>query len=184
MSNRVHAEGKFLAVGREKFFPKGVSYGTFAPTPHDGQFPPLNQVVDDFSLMRELGVNTVRTYTVPSRAILDEAERAGLRVMVGIPWSQHVAFLDEAKVKRAVRQQIHSAVTTLRDHPAVLMFALGNEIPASVIRWHGQDRVETFLHELYDGAKSIAPESLFTYVNFPPTEYLDLPFLDVCAFNV
>ena len=33
-------------------------------------------------------------------------------------------------------------------------------------------------------AKAAAPESLFTYVNFPPTEYLDLSFFDVCAFNV
>ena len=45
--------------------------------------------------MRALGVNTVRTYTVPSRPILDAAADAGLRLMVGIPWSQHVAFLDD-----------------------------------------------------------------------------------------
>ena len=184
MATQVRVEGKLLAVGTEKFFPKGVSYGTFAPASTGGQFPPLSQVVEDFALMRGLGVNTVRTYTVPTLEILDEAERAGLRVMVGVPWSQHVAFLDDAKVKRAVRQEVRASVTTLRDHPAVLMFALGNEIPASVVRWHGQHRVEEFLQELYDDAKSIAPESLFTYVNFPPTEHLDLPFLDVCAFNV
>ena len=184
MATQVRVEGKLLAVGTEKFFPKGVSYGTFAPASTGGQFPSLSQVGEDFALMRGLGVNTVRTYTVPSLEILDEAERAGLRVMVGVPWSQHVAFLDDAKVKRAVRQEVRASVTTLRDHPAVLMFALGNEIPASVVRWHGQHRVEDFLRELYDDAKSIAPESLFTYVNFPPTEHLDLPFLDVCAFNV
>ena len=28
------------------------------------------------------------------------------------------------------------------------------------------------------------PTSLFTYVNFPPTEFLDLSFFDICAFNV
>ena len=64
------------------------------------------------------------------------------------------------------------------------MVALGNEIPASVVRWHGRARVEQFLRELYDDAKAASPDTLFTYVNFPPTEYLDLPFLDVCAFNV
>ena len=32
--------------------------------------------------------------------------------------------------------------------------------------------------------KSAAPQSLLTYVNFPPTEYLDLDVFDVCAFNV
>ena len=64
------------------------------------------------------------------------------------------------------------------------MVALGNEIPATVVRWHGQARVEQFLRELHDEAKSAAPDTLFTYVNFPPTEYLELPFLDVCSFNV
>ena len=53
MSIRVRAEGKFLVVGAEKFFPKGVSYGTFAPTPA-GQFPPLDQVINDFASMRRI----------------------------------------------------------------------------------------------------------------------------------
>ena len=64
------------------------------------------------------------------------------------------------------------------------MFALGNEIPPGVVRWHGRLRVERFLRRLYDAAKDASPESLFTYVNFPPTEFLDLSFFDVCAFNV
>ena len=41
-----------------------------------------------------------------------------------------------------------------------------------------------FLEDLYQDAKARAPESLFTYVNYPPTEFLDLSFFDVCAFNV
>src|SRR5438067_9694094 len=45
-------------------------------------------------------------------------------------------------------------------------------------------RVERFLRGLYDEAKSTSPDSLFTYVNFPPTEFLDLSFFDICAFNV
>src|SRR3989442_11242214 len=64
------------------------------------------------------------------------------------------------------------------------MFALGNEIPPGVVRWHGRMRVERFLRNLYEDAKETAPNSLFTYVNFPPTEFLDLSFFDVCAFNV
>ncbi len=183
-SNRVASAGKFLFVEGEKFFPKGVSYGTFAPDACGGQYPPLNQVVADFALMRRYGINTVRTYTPPSLAILDEAARAGLRMMVGIPWSQHVAFLDDEGARRGIRHGVTAALRQLRDHPALLMVALGNEIPAPVVRWHGQSRIELFLRELYDEAKAAAPETLFTYVNFPPTEYLELPFLDVCAFNV
>jgi GT2 family glycosyltransferase len=134
--------------------------------------------------MSEYGINTVRVYTVPSPALLDEAARRGLRVMVGIPWAQHIAFLDDPAIHRSIRRDVISTVRALANHPAVLMFALGNEIPASIVRWHGRNRIQTFLQELYEEGKSVAPESTFTYVNFPPTEYLELPFLDVHAFNV
>ena len=55
--------------------------------------------------MAELGINTVRTYTPPRHDLLDEAARHGLRVMVGLPWSQHVAFLDDRALKRRIRRE-------------------------------------------------------------------------------
>ena len=70
------------------------------PTRDGYQFPPLQQIADDFRQMASLGINTVRTYTPPRRDLLDEAARHGLRVMVGLPWSQHVAFLDDRALKR------------------------------------------------------------------------------------
>ena len=72
----------------------------------------------------------------------------------------------------------------LSDHPAALAFALGNEIPPGVVRWHGRVRIENFLRDLYHATKAGSPDSLLTYVNFPPTEFLDLSFFDICAFNV
>ena len=181
---RIVTDGKFLRAGDERFFVKGVTYGTFAPDADGYQFPSLQQVTADFCQMASLGVNTVRTYTPPRRDMLDVAAREGLRVMVGLPWSQHVAFLDDGALKRTIRREISAKVAELGDHPAVLTFALGNEIPPGVVRWHGQLRVERFLRGLYEDAKAASPDSLFTYVNFPPTEFLDLSFLDICAFNV
>ena len=181
---RAIADGKFLQIGGRRFFVKGVTYGTFAPDAHGYQFPSPERVADDFRLMAELGINTVRTYTAPRVDLLDEAARRGLRVMVGLPWAQHIAFLDDRKLTTSIRRDLVSQVQALAGHPAVLMTALGNEIPPGVVRWHGNVRIERFLRELYEDAKSISPESLFTYVNFPPTEFLDLSFFDVCAFNV
>jgi GT2 family glycosyltransferase/sugar lactone lactonase YvrE len=181
---RVVANGKFLHAGDSRFLVKGVAYGTFAPDAHGGQFPPLAQVADDFRLMAALGINTVRTYTPPRLELLDEAARHGLRVMVGLPWSQHVAFLDDRRLTKSIRREIKDKVRELAGHPATLLLALGNEIPPGVVRWHGSLRVEKFLRAMYQDAKSVSPESLFTYVNFPPTEFLDLSFFDVCAFNV
>src|SRR5262249_39501118 len=147
-------------------------------------FPSPARVADDFRRMADLGINAVRTYTPPRLDLLDEAARHGLRVMVGLPWSQHVAFLDDRQLRKSIRRELTAKVSALAGHPAILTIALGNEIPPNVVRWHGRVGVERFLRDLYKDAKEQSPETLFTYVNFPPTEFLDLSFFDICAFNV
>ncbi len=174
---------KFLYQGRDKFLVRGVTYGTFAPNPQGG-YPTPEQVHQDFALMREAGINTVRIYTEPPAYLLDEAARQGLYVIVGLAWTQHVCFLDDANLARSIREGVRAAVGRIKDHPAVLAIALGNEIPAAIVRWHGKEAIEQFLHELYRDVKREAPEVLCTYVNFPPTDYLDLSFLDFVCFNV
>jgi hypothetical protein len=183
-ATRIATDGKFLRLGEDRFLVKGVTYGTFAPDPDGYQFPAFARIAEDFALMASLGINTVRTYTAPTRDLLDEAARHGLRVMIGLPWSQHVAFLDDRKLRRQIRNELVGRVAELGDHPAVLAFAIGNEIPPGVVRWHGRLRIERFLRRVYEDCKQAAPDSLLTYVNFPPTEFLDLTFFDICAFNV
>jgi glycosyltransferase involved in cell wall biosynthesis len=177
-------DGKFLEVDGRRFFVKGVTYGTFAPDRDGVQFPPTATIDRDFAGMAGAGINTVRTYTPPPPSLLDAAALHGLRVMIGLAWPQHIPFLDDRALTRQIRRDAVSTVRRLADHPASLLFALGNEIPAGIVRWHGQRRIERFLSDLHAEVKSAAPESLLTYVNFPPTEHLELDAFDVCAFNV
>jgi O-antigen biosynthesis protein len=162
---------------------RGVTYGTFQPGTH-GDFPPSEVVASDFRAMSAAGINTIRTYTPPTSQLLDEALRHGLRVVAGLPWEQHVAFLEDRSRSRSIEGRIREAVRSYAGHPAVLCTAIGNEIPASIVRWHGARRVEQFLCRLFEAAKSEDPEGLVTYVNYPSTEYLQLPFLDLVCFNV
>ena len=182
-SERPHAAGKFLYVGEEKLYVRGVTYGTFRPDAQGGEFDP-EQVTGDFAQMAAHGINAVRTYTVPPRWLLDVALEHELRVMVGLPWEQHVAFLDDRSLRRSIEARVREGVRACAGHPAVLSYALGNEIPAPIVRWHGRRPVERFLERLYEAAKDEDPEGIVTYVNYPTTEYLQLPFLDVVAFNV
>lgn len=187
MSQEVNAvprvSAKFLYQGGEKFLVRGVTYGTFAPNANDG-YPSLEQLRIDFARMREAGVNTLRIYTEPPKYLLDEAARHGLYVIVGLAWTQHVCFLDDAELVASIRESVRSSVRRIKDHPALLAIAIGNEIPAAIVRWHGKHAIEQFLHTLYRDIKAEAPEVLCTYVNFPPTDYLDLAFLDFVCFNV
>src|SRR5215217_6808031 len=102
--SRISVKGKFLYVGGEKFYIKGVTYGTFQPDEHGAQFPSLPMIEKDFSLMASSDINSVRTYTPPQKTLLDIAHSYGLKVMVGLPWEQHIAFLDEEdRIKSIIR---------------------------------------------------------------------------------
>jgi GT2 family glycosyltransferase len=175
--------GRSLLVEEEKFHVRGVTYGTFRG-PDDSSFPAPDRVREDFAAMAAAGINSVRTYVPPPVWLLDLALDHGLRVMAGFAWEQHVAFMEDAERAQRIAARIGEAVRRLQQHPALLCYSVGNEIPAPIVRWHGKRPVESFLERLHWEAKLADPEGLVTYVNYPSTEYLELPFLDLTAFNV
>jgi GT2 family glycosyltransferase len=181
---RVEVGGKFLTAGGKPFFLRGITYGPFAPQPDGSEYQTPTVVDRDFARMAAAGINTVRTYTVPPTWLLDIAYSYGLRVFIGVPWEQHVTFLDTKAQRRSIVSRVEQAVAVCQRHPAVLGFAVGNEIPAPIVRWYGRRRIEQFVHHLYEEAKSADPSALVTYVNYPTTEYLDLSYLDFHAWNV
>ncbi|HEX8249434.1 MAG TPA: glycosyltransferase [Pyrinomonadaceae bacterium] len=180
---RPRVEGKFLVVNNEKFYIRGVTYGTFRPN-EQGEEYSLNKVKQDFQQIAANGFNSIRTYTVPPRWLLDVAEEHGLYVMVGLPWEQHVTFLDDESRVQSIKERVRFGVQSCAGHPAVLCYTIGNEIPSPIVRWYGARKIERFLNELYKIAKKVDPEGLVTYVNYPSTEYLQLAFVDFLSFNV
>ena len=183
-SSRIKLSGKFFWEGDEKFYVRGVTYGPFRPDDQGDCFPDRETLTKDLKMMADLGINTLRTYTVPPARFFDILEETGLRVLVGIPWEQHIVFLDDPVACRSIKEKVAAAVRTCVGRPSVLGFTIGNEIPSSIVRWSGPRKIEKFLYDLYRTAKAINPESLVSYVNFPTTEYLDLPFLDFFCFNI
>ena len=181
---RPSVKGKFLFADGKKFYVCGVTYGPFRPEPDGCEYHNEEVVRRDFAQMRREGINAIRTYTLPPRWLLDLAHQHQLRVLVGLAWEQHVAFLEERHRAHDIEWRIRAAVRTCTGHPAVLGYTVGNEIPSAIVRWYGHDRVEGYLERLYWAAKTEDPEALVTYVNYPSTEYLELPFLDLVAFNV
>ena len=181
---RPQVRGKFLFVGEEKLYVRGVTYGPFRPSQDGAEYPNPARVAQDFEAIVAAGINAIRTYNVPPRWFLDAAQRSNLRVMVGLPWEQHVTFLDDSRTVRAIEARVREAVRKCAGHPAVMCYAVANEIPAGIVRWLGGRRVERFIEKLYRVVKAEDPEGLVTYVNFPTTEFLELPFLDFFCFNV
>jgi len=176
--------GKFLFSGNRKLYIRGVTYGTFRPNGQTDPFPDPAVVEQDFAQMQASGINALRVYTTPPTWILDLAWKHRLYLMIGLAWEQHITFLDQAGLPGSIEKRIRAMVRATRNHPAVLCYVVGNEIPASIVRWHGRRRIEQFINRLYQAVKLEAPDTLVTYVNYPTTEYLHLPFLDFLCFNV
>jgi O-antigen biosynthesis protein len=180
---RCRTHGRSILLGGEKLHVRGVTYGTFRSADRSS-FPAADQVRRDFEAMADAGVNAVRTYLPPPIWLLDSAHDLGIHVMVGLAWEQHVAFLEDQRRARRIVQSVGEQVRACAAHPAILCYAIGNEIPAPIVRWHGKRQIERFLERLHWEAKANDPQGLFTYANYPSTEYLELPFLDIVAFNV
>jgi Glycosyl hydrolases family 2, TIM barrel domain len=82
-------------------------------------------------LLAKLGGNSVRTWgTDALQQKLDEAQKHGLTLAVGI-WLGHERhgfnYNDPAQVARQ-KEKVSEAVTRFKDHPAVLLWGLGNEM--------------------------------------------------------
>ncbi len=180
----IRVSGKFFFAGEHKHFVKGVTYGPFPTGSHGAPFPEPATVDKDFALMGEAGINTVRVFTVPPVWLLDAAEEAGLRVLAGLPWPQHVTFLDNPAIQAEIRAAVVDGVRACRRHPAIFAYLVGNEIPPDMIRWHGAEPVRRFLRGLVACVRREHPEALVSYANFPSTEYLTVDFTDFVCFNV
>ena len=182
--SRVEVRGRFFVQGGSKLLLRGVTYGTFKPRADGHEYPDDEGIRRDLAAMAQHGINAVRTYTVPPRSLLDAALQFGMHVLVGIPVDRYVGLLidrgDATEIERVVRAGVRSCA----GHRAVLGFTVGNELDASIVRWYGKSRTERYLHRLFRIVKSEDPAALVTYVNYPSTEYLELPFLDLACFNV
>ncbi len=184
VDGRAVVRGKLFARGGRRLRCRGVTYGPFAPDPDGEPFPTRRRVCDDLASLQVLGADSIRVYHVPPEWFLDLVGEHGMTVFMDVPWPTHVCFLRSRRAQADARGIVRRAAEAGRGHPGILAYNIGNEIPTDIIRWHGTRRVERFLAELWDEVKQADPEGLVTYASYPPTEYLDLSFLDFVTFNV
>ncbi|MEY4384929.1 MAG: hypothetical protein RLY20_212 [Verrucomicrobiota bacterium] len=84
-------------------------------------------------LLAAAGANSVRTWGVDNLApLLDEAHKHGLTVTVGI-WLRHEGdeggfSYDKPEMLKEQLELVRQAVLRYKDHPAVLMWGIGNEM--------------------------------------------------------
>lgn len=180
----VKVRAKFFFSGEQKIFIKGVTYGPFAPDADGHYFGKPERVASDLKMMGSAGINLLRIYYVPPSWFVDLCAEAGIRLLITIPWMEHIAFLKDRKVRREVIRAIKEGTKTHAGHPAIFGYLVGNEIPSSMVRWLGVQKVTEFVEQLITIGREQDPTKLFSYASFPPTEYLLPQNADFYTYNV
>ncbi|WP_341841472.1 glycoside hydrolase family 2 TIM barrel-domain containing protein [Chitinophaga caseinilytica] len=145
----------------------------------------------DLASLAAAGGNTVRTYdTANLRAFLDEAQSQGLAVIAGlpIPSSPYEKFFYRDKRKTdSLEAGVRAAVLRYRDHPALLMWCLGNE---PVMTWRpGHRGFYSTYNRLLASIHELDPDHPVTTTlpNFNIAQIWMIrqcvPGLDVISFN-
>ncbi|MBO0681962.1 MAG: glycosyltransferase [Candidatus Dormibacteraeota bacterium] len=188
-SSRVTTDGKFLSLDDRVFRVRGVTYGSFAPRGDGAYFPETDRIRSDFAAMAASGLNTVRIYTLPEADVLEAAQEAGLRLLIGLhldDWltPEGPGRRAQRRILDAGRRQVAAAMERCAGRPEVLAISVGNEVKADFCRLYGRGAVEEVLSTLVEDVHAADPAMLATYSNFPTTEYLQVEGQDLVCFNV
>ncbi|MDD5259998.1 MAG: glycoside hydrolase family 2 TIM barrel-domain containing protein [bacterium] len=123
--------GRQMFVDGKPFTVKGVNYGY---TPVGSGYSTYDESIHpefykaDFALIRAMGANTLRLHDLPTDdKMLDAAYEYGLYVIITIPVSWSDDLSTEAG-RNTVLSSVTTYVTRWKDHPAILMWCVGNEI--------------------------------------------------------
>lgn len=132
----------------------------------------------DFALMREMGVNALRTAHYPQDPLVyDLADSAGFAVYTEVPWVNEIT--DSAAFRDNVKQQLRELIRQHYNHPSVLFWGIGNELG-----FHQTDKdpqINALLAELAELVRTEDPERASAYANVlkradddPFTEHAEL----------
>ncbi len=133
---QVTVSGRKLLVDGVPFVIKGVNYSPTragsridldSPTSYN-VFADTQTWLNDFPLLKAMGVNTLRlSHAVnATQGFLDAAQQNGFHVVMGYSVNDRWNAAD-ASTQAVVKAQVRAMVSAWKDHPAVLMWSIGNE---------------------------------------------------------
>lgn len=103
---------------------------------------------------QEIGANSLRTWSVDDALeILDNAQAHGLTVMMGL-WvghQRHGFDYDNPKAIAGQLERFRAVIPKLKDHPALLCWAVGNEVNLQYTNhkvWYAVNDISKMIHEL------------------------------------
>ena len=214
------ADGWRLQVDGEDFYVKGVVWGytprgeTYTYNLFGQSDDQIRKILDyEFSLMSEMGVNTIRSFTpIPPRWVEYIYREHDIMTVINPLMGRYgynvdgkwIPFTDysDPRTREVLKADMQAIVREFKDTPGVLMFAFGNEsnyglswssfeienLPEGEQNTAKARYLYSLWNEVVAAGKAINPNHPFTIVN-GDIQYIDLiaelcPDLDILGTNV
>ena len=143
--------------------PQSVSYSPFEGTGHPDtdNIPTVEKIRADLKQLATV-TKAIRLYSSTGGVELVPpiAAEFGLKVMVGLSAEQYAGYLADRKDAPDLERVVRDKVAAVAGHPAILCYALGNEIQPPLARWLGRRTIERYLERLYQAVKDEDPGGL------------------------
>ncbi|MBI4688579.1 MAG: choice-of-anchor D domain-containing protein [Nitrospirae bacterium] len=205
----VSINGRQMLLNSSPFTVKGVVYSP-VPIGHDPETtPPYGDyftsdqfgIYDrDLPLLRAMGVNTVRLYNWNNTAnhldFLDKAYNGGVKpiyVIAGfwINGGQDIDPASSVNVREQLKAQFREMVSIHKNHPAILMWAIGSDLNANSMYGGSLNNLFSLINELSaeahaeDGNHPVTmPLADINIINTITAYNSSVPNLDVWGANV
>lgn len=184
----------FLVLPKRPDIVKGVTYDLKYPgINHYSQIsPPVFE--EDFRMMKDAGINTIRLYAPPPEFILDLADKYGIKVIETIVFPGDWTDFNSPYQLQALKREAVRNITRDINRECVYAWSIWNDAPwtygsgkGDVIKAYGKEKVEKFLKELYECVKKhdpLRPVTAATLTLNDEAKRLGADFLDILGYNI
>ncbi len=106
-----------------------------------------------FDILENAGANSIRLWSTNKSALLDSAHKRGMTVMLGLylrPERTGMDYNDEYAIQGQLLE-LKQEVLKYKDHPALLLWGIGNEVDLQYTNtrvWDAVEELAAFIHEV------------------------------------
>ncbi len=159
---KIEVDNQRILLNGKPIFLKGICY--LYDSPVYGVTMKPEQYIPDISLLKEIGVNAIRSHFPFTSRFYDECDRSGIMLWIETPIycihpadnKKNTEFSDPLFMELA-STMIEEMVIQARNHPSIIIYGLGNECNAQ------NPEAKGFFHKLVEEIRQIDNTRLISY---------------------
>lgn len=166
-----------LYINQNPFIIKGIN--RHEDTPSWGKTQPYHVLKHDLDLLKELNINSIRTFHYPNHpAFLEMCDEEGIFIIEEIPaWNIPASDLTRPEVLATGKQQIIEMIQRDFNHPCILFWGVGNEIASD------KPEGRVFISEMVETVKSLDPKTPTYFASNKLEDDISFDLVDIIASN-